>query len=460
MEINTNIKTDKKVIKQADRSLDPQKEKKVKKGPGVSDSKNDGQGVDIVPTADYKINAAGKKYRAHRIVFNKGEDDGRKGVTEQMKKTFNTFVSQHTPELTEEELKELEQELNEVLGKSAEAGDWIHDFVHSDNPKFQGKSKEKRKQMALAAYYAAQRNEELVGGQKKLDKNKNGKLDAQDFKLLRKEEVDQIDMPLNEAYDADDYEATHEKSQFGGYRAKLTNKKTGKDSYLGGTAYHKPEHAEGEAKAYKDNYRVASGKVSPGASYSHDRAVAAYRKSAKEAGHIREGWDDMLASVKKNADTQKTSTATKHDVKKTATGTVYTKQRDADGMSKEFKRDNDQAKRGRGRPKKNSFSEAAEFLVNLDEETFDSLMEDGFDLFFETYQSLDEISKTTLASYVKKANRSAVASRKIAGDFEHMADKSRKPSMKAEATSLADKWKSRTFKRSNNIEKAVDRLTK
>ena len=152
MEINTNIKTDKKVIKQADRSLDPQKEKKVKKGPGVSDSKNDGQGVDIVPTADYKINAAGKKYRAHRIVFNKGEDDGRKGVTEQMKKTFNTFVSQHTPELTEEELKELEQELNEVLGKSAEAGDWIHDFVHSDNPKFQGKSKEKRKQMALAAY--------------------------------------------------------------------------------------------------------------------------------------------------------------------------------------------------------------------------------------------------------------------------------------------------------------------
>ena len=109
MEINTDIKTDKKVIKQTDRSLDPQKEKKVKKGPGVSDSKNDGQGVDIVPTADYKINAAGKKYRAHRIVFNKGEDDGRKGVTEQMKKTFNTFVSQHTPELTEEELKELDE---------------------------------------------------------------------------------------------------------------------------------------------------------------------------------------------------------------------------------------------------------------------------------------------------------------------------------------------------------------
>ena len=35
--------------------------------------------------------------------------------------------------------------------------------------------------------------EKLVGGQKKLDKNHNGKLDKQDFKMLRKEEVEQID---------------------------------------------------------------------------------------------------------------------------------------------------------------------------------------------------------------------------------------------------------------------------
>lgn len=35
--------------------------------------------------------------------------------------------------------------------------------------------------------------EELKGGQKKLDKNKNGKLDAHDFKLLRKEETEEVD---------------------------------------------------------------------------------------------------------------------------------------------------------------------------------------------------------------------------------------------------------------------------
>lgn len=52
--------------------------------------------------------------------------------------------------------EEVEEELNEVLSKDATAGDWIHDFVHSDNPKFAGKSKAERKKMALGAYYAKQ----------------------------------------------------------------------------------------------------------------------------------------------------------------------------------------------------------------------------------------------------------------------------------------------------------------
>ena len=55
----------------------------------------------------------------------------------------------------------IDEQINEVLSKDATAGDWIHDFVHSDNPKFEGKSKDKRKQMALAAYYAKQQNEEV-----------------------------------------------------------------------------------------------------------------------------------------------------------------------------------------------------------------------------------------------------------------------------------------------------------
>ena len=42
--------------------------------------------------------------------------------------------------------------INEVLGKDADQGDYIDDFVNSDAPQFRGKSKEKRKEMAIAAY--------------------------------------------------------------------------------------------------------------------------------------------------------------------------------------------------------------------------------------------------------------------------------------------------------------------
>ena len=53
-----------------------------------------------------------------------------------------------------------EEDLEEVLNKSQPAGEWIKDFVDSKDPKFAGKSKKKRMQMALGAYYAKQHNEE------------------------------------------------------------------------------------------------------------------------------------------------------------------------------------------------------------------------------------------------------------------------------------------------------------
>jgi hypothetical protein len=78
----------------------------------------------------------------------------------------------------------------------------------------------------------------------------------------------------------------------------------------------------------------------------------------------------------------------------------------------------------------------------------------------EEVEELDELSKTTLGSYAKKASRDAVITRKIGADFENMADKSRKPSSKAAATDLADKWKAKSWKRRDGLDKAVDRLTK
>ena len=64
------------------------------------------------------------------------------------------FKQMNEQVLDEEELQ-LEEEINEVMKKSAPAGAWISDFIHSDNPKFKGKSKKERMKMALGAYYAA-----------------------------------------------------------------------------------------------------------------------------------------------------------------------------------------------------------------------------------------------------------------------------------------------------------------
>lgn len=62
-----------------------------------------------------------------------------------------------------------EEALLEKLNASDPTGKWIHDFVHSDNPKFAGKSKKERIRMALGASYGAKRNEEVAVEEVELD---------------------------------------------------------------------------------------------------------------------------------------------------------------------------------------------------------------------------------------------------------------------------------------------------
>jgi hypothetical protein len=55
--------------------------------------------------------------------------------------------------------------LYEVLSKDAKAGDYISDFVHSTNPKFDGKSKKERINMALGAYYDTHKKKDGISEQ-------------------------------------------------------------------------------------------------------------------------------------------------------------------------------------------------------------------------------------------------------------------------------------------------------
>jgi len=199
-----------------------------------------------------------------------------------------------------------EQYLEEKLKASDPAGTYIHDFVHSDNPKFAGKSKAKRIQMALAASYAAK------------GKSRNE------------------DVELDEA------------------------------SYINGV---------------KQNPKSKVWKLT---SMSHADAVA---KHGKE--NVRHS-----DAVNRSGD----KTGKKH----------------------------------------------VEVLSKLGEDV----------------DQIDELSKSTLGSYVKKASQDAVINRKIGADFENRASKARKPDMKNASISLADRFKSKSRQRIRGVVKAVDRLSK
>jgi hypothetical protein len=58
-------------------------------------------------------------------------------------------------------MKEEVEQVAEVLTKSMGAGKWIKDFIKSKNPRFAGKSKEKRKEMALGAFYSKEEVERI-----------------------------------------------------------------------------------------------------------------------------------------------------------------------------------------------------------------------------------------------------------------------------------------------------------
>lgn len=85
------------------------------------------------------------------------------GIEQSFKDTMSAKITDKLSAMKESVaksmFKSIDEQIEEVLAKDASAGEWISDFVHSDNPKFDGKSKEKRKQMALAAYYANKRGE-------------------------------------------------------------------------------------------------------------------------------------------------------------------------------------------------------------------------------------------------------------------------------------------------------------
>jgi hypothetical protein len=96
-------------------------------------------------------------------------------------KTHKFKVTPHLPKQQNEAVKPVN------VDKVNAAGQEPHE------EKWEPAKKKMKKESVSFSDFLKQLDEKLVGGQKKLDKNKNGKLDKKDFEMLRKEETEQID---------------------------------------------------------------------------------------------------------------------------------------------------------------------------------------------------------------------------------------------------------------------------
>ncbi len=92
--------------------------------------------------------------------------------------------------------KESVEYIEEKLTAADPAGKWISDFVASDNPKFAGKTKKERINMALGAYYAAKKgkNEEFELDESKHEGKKESRKTGEKREDILQGKVNKINM--------------------------------------------------------------------------------------------------------------------------------------------------------------------------------------------------------------------------------------------------------------------------
>jgi hypothetical protein len=106
----------------------------------------------------------GEKYDSDKFFDGKGTPEQRLQLLKLQNKALKTFPSSPKQKEIRKEINALRKKMGmkvktEKLNKNADMGDYIDDFEKSDSPQFKGKSKEKRKDMAIAAYLS--RNEQM-----------------------------------------------------------------------------------------------------------------------------------------------------------------------------------------------------------------------------------------------------------------------------------------------------------
>jgi hypothetical protein len=226
---------------------------------------------------------------------------------------------------------------------------------------------------------------DLKGNQHQLDKNKNGKIDAHDFKLLRKEDVNHVD-ELN-------------RSTLASYLTKAS-----------------------DARKHKD---MSTAKV--------DKRYSGVAKAAKKLDKMNNEEVEQVDELSKTILQKYTQKAKAVSKNAKAYGSYNADPDDSDLSDKNWKK-HEKLEKG--------IKRAKEKMSN------------------EEVVPVNELKRSTLASYIKKAVREVSSKSKIAADFENMAKRSKKKPNKDAATSLSQRYKDEKRRRIQGVEKASDRLAK
>ena len=324
--------------------------------------------------------------------------------------------------------------------------------------------------------------EELKGGQVKLDKNKNGKLDKKDFELLRKEDTTPpFDGPYTTTFkkaknpNRTGMDAARALSRKFLQKSKQTPIIQGHEKFTSTPDNLKPEHFGKQVKHVKEevldeaNHRdfASAGMMHPDMAKhmevgSHmdyyepktgDKVHGKVMKNDGKEVHVKQTHDSY--DPKKVGSVHKFKIGSQLPEVKEEVEQVQEVLTVASGVSKwihDFVHSTNPKFKGKSVKERQKMALGAFYAAKKGVKEDYSWIYDG--------EQLDEISKATIGSYVKKAADDAAITRKIATDFEHRAKTSRKQSMKDANTNIANDYKDKSWKRQDNIKKAVDRLTK
>ena len=316
--------------------------------------------------------------------------------------------------------------------------------------------------------------EALKGKQHKIDKNKNGEIDAHDFKLLRKEESE--------------LEESEERMARSDYKVSPSGRKSHKEIVFNDAESKDDKKDMKEAKMsdadMAERERIVKGmkKNLSGfkARYGKDAKSVMYATATKQA--MKEDLDEALdpseiagnpkmydAATVKKAYYHKGATADdkkslerhldRHhgntEWRKSLKEEVETLE---ENHLQDYRRYTQAAKNAHAKGD-HDIAKAAEEKASKAAANY-TRVTGKKPTFNEEVEQIDELSKGTLASYAKKATNSARITQSIGKDFEASANKSRKPGMKDAAQSLADKYKSKSRSREAGVGKAIDRLAK